>query len=603
MMRILLFLMAILGSEGMNAQSNFEYQRDWSTYFGGVAAVPYFARGMGGNRTLHFDREDNIYLNAGIAATAAQTESYYNQFIVGPNQNGIYIYPQGTTGNEVNAKFSQGGSLTLYEYASKWTEPNRHTKYLVNIDDTGNKYYLFFANGSGVNTAIPSATNGVWLSGSSNNTGSTLAKYSSTGALLWATYTPTIFGVQVDSEGNVYISGSNVNQPNFTTPGVFQETFPANVSGYTGYIAKLNAQGQRMWVTYHAGFARVMRTHANGVYFTFDTIPFNNQIPISSVGAFQTSTANVAIMKLNASNGTRDWGTYYGPASNNYDINGLEVNETGLYIIGREPWSSAHYFGTAGSFKPQATGSSDYFLSKFNLNGARVWSTYYGANRDEQILYGSPLAISGNDIYVCGTIFGDGNNIATPGAYQTSPEQNTTTSQNIFFSKFHSDGSMVWTSYYGGTSFGHTQFVNIALRNSSLYLYGNTSSSTGFATASSWQTQIANPLPNENNLTNFLARFNTNALATSETNSLANELMLFDNPNEGIFSLSGKILEKEKCTFTIYDLSGKSLGTHQMTKAYHQKFNLKNQLVQGNYMLVVKDALNNQLKSFKMMVK
>lgn len=602
MKRILLFLVAILSSEGTNAQSNFDYQRDWSTYFGSVGAMP-IASAFTNEHPIHFDREHNIYLSATIGATSAQTESYYNQFIVGPNQNGIYIYPQGITSNGVNAKFSQSGSLSLYEYGTKWTEPNRHSKYLVNIDNTGNKYYVFYANGSGVNTAIPPATNGVWLTGSSNNTGITLVKYSSTGALLWATYTPTIFGVQVDTEGNVYISGSNFNQPNFTTPGVFQETFPANVSGYTGYIAKLNAQGQRMWVTYHAGFARVMRTHANGVYFTFDTIPFNNQIPISSVGAFQTSTANVAIMKLNASNGTRDWGTYYGPANTSYNINGLEVNETGVYIMGTEGPSANNYFATAGAHKSQVTGNSDYFLSKFNLNGNRVWSTYFGTNKSDYTLSVTPLAISGNDIYVCGTIFGDGNNIATPGAYQTSPEQNTTTSQNIFFSKFHSDGSMVWTSYYGGTSFGHTQFVNIALRNSSLYLYGNTSSSTGFATASSWQTQIANPLPNENNLTNFLARFNQNILATSESNNLENNLVLYDNPNDGEFTISGKILEKKNCSFIIYDLSGRKIKTYKMSRANAQRFNLKNQIVKGNYIVVVQDSENNKLKSFKMIVK
>lgn len=602
MKRILLFLVAILSSEGTNAQSNFDYQRDWSTYLGSVGAMP-IASAFTNEHPIHFDREHNIYLSATIGATSAQTESYYNQFIVGPNQNGIYIYPQGITSNGVNAKFSQSGSLSLYEYGTKWTEPNRHSKYLVNIDNTGNKYYVFYANGSGVNTAIPPATNGVWLTGSSNNTGITLVKYSSTGALLWATYTPTIFGVQVDTEGNVYISGSNFNQPDFTTPGVFQETFPANVSGYTGYIAKLNAQGQRLWVTYHAGFARKMRTHANGVYFTYDTIPFNNQIPISSAGAFQTSTANVAIMKLNASNGTRDWGTYYGPANNSYDINGLEVNETGLYIVGREVWSSANYFGTAGSFKPQVTGGSDYFLSKFNLNGNRVWSTYFGSDRDEPILYGSPIALSGDDIYVCGTITGDGNNIATPGAYQTAPEQNTIVSRNIFFSKFHSDGSMLWTSYYGGTSSSTALFVSIAHRNSTLYLYGNTNSSTGFATPGAWQTQIVNPLSNQNNTTNFLARFNQNILATSESNNLENNLVLYDNPNDGEFTISGKILEKKNCSFIIYDLSGRKIKTYKMSRANAQRFNLKNQIVKGNYIVVVQDSENNKLKSFKMIVK
>lgn len=605
MNKILLFIIIFVNFSFFSSQSNFEYQRNWSTYLGPVGSAPWPSRGMGGNRSIVFDKNSNIYLNGSVHATNNYTASYYNQYVVGPLQSGIWLVPNSQTSNEVSAKLSSSGVVNYYQYCYQWNNQSTYSKYVLNVDSNGNQYCLFFYSASNMNPAVPLPTSGTWMTSSSNNTGSILAKYSESGALLWSTYVPTVLGLQIDSSNNIYISGSNTNQQNFTTPGVFQENFQNTSSNYNGYIAKLNSQGQRVWVTYHPGYAKLMRVHADGIYITVETIPNNNQIVIPTTGAFQTAESKMAIMKLNAANGTRNWGTFYGPTSNIWNINGLEVNERGLYLMGSENQNVSYYFATAGAFKSQITGGSDYFLSRFDLNGNRLWSTYFGSTGSETMMSVTPMAVSGNEIYVGGTVSGVGSNIATSGTYQTSPEQNTSDSHNLFFSKFHSNGSLVWTSYYGGTTNVQIPYLNVAINGNSLYLYGSTNSSSGYTTSGAWQNQILNPNPTTaySNPVNFLARFDNNSLSVSEQNKSPQDLVLYDNPNDGNFSISGGILEKQNCTLKIFDFSSRKLMSYKMGNAKNQRFNLKNKLVKGNYIVAVNDSKNRKIKTFNMIVK
>lgn len=212
-----------------------------------------------------------------------------------------------------------------------------------------------------------------------------------------------------------------------------------------------------------------------------------------------------------------------------------------------------------------------------------------------------PLALNGNDIYITGWTYGLGNNLATPETYKSSPTLNTNLATNQFFVKFNSNGQRIWASYYGDSSLGYNLPINIAVNNSSLYLYGETIATTGYSTPNSWQPQIIDPNSQKKNVA-FVAKFDLKNLSTSENNK-PEKLTLYDNPNNGNFSLKGSILEKEICRLKLYDMSGKIVHSQTLEKNKLQNIYLKEKLIRGTYMVQVNDNKNNNLANIKMIVK
>lgn len=213
------------------------------------------------------------------------------------------------------------------------------------------------------------------------------------------------------------------------------------------------------------------------------------------------------------------------------------------------------------------------------------------------------IALNGNDIYITGSTYGVGNNIATAGAYQTAPETNASNSINFYFAKFNSSGNLIWCSYYGGTSSypGILVPLNVAFDNNSLFLFGSTNSNTGYTTEGAWMPQ-RNP-SNTPFTTAFIARFdNKHMMGTSEADA-AKDLVLYDNPNNGNFSITGSILQKENCILTVFDTAGRNIFQQKLSKNKTQEFNLQRYLASSNYLVEVKRQDGSKLKVFKMVVK
>src|SRR5690606_21754152 len=126
---------------------------------------------------------------------------------------------------------------------------------------------------------------------------------------------------------------------------------------------------------------------------------------------------------------------------------GIEVNSSGIYLIGDVidyAGGNGAYFGTPGSHQPSLAGESDIYLSKFSLDGARLWSTHFGGPGEEYSAYGvSPLALMGNDVILTFVQYSNGNvNLATPGAYiDTMPVGSFSGgAANLVFAQFNENG-------------------------------------------------------------------------------------------------------------------------------------------------------------------
>lgn len=216
------------------------------------------------------------------------------------------------------------------------------------------------------------------------------------------------------------------------------------------------------------------------------------------------------------------------------------------------------------------------------------------------------IALNGGEIFITGTTTGSTNNIATPGSYQPTPQSSTATANNAFFAKFNASGNLDWSSYYGGSSTQTTTLksINIKFDNNSLFLFGNTNSNIGFSSEGAY---MPNRIPNNNNnnsaTTGFFARFNSRQKLSVNESTLDKDLVLYNNPNNGIFSISGNVLQKEDCSLSLYDTSGRFIIKKQMDRSKNQKLDMQSLLDTGNYLLKINNEKGNVLKVFKMTVK
>ena len=604
---LLLFLYSIISAQ------SFPYTREWGTYVGG-GGTQIYEDGNFGN-PFFVDHQNKVFLISHVLNHAnTYPASYYNQFAI--SSGGYPFVNNLADGNLASNYFLSNFSTTgtqLYG-AYKGTLSAGYER-LVAIDTQGNKYIVKTQSGfiSGL------ATSGAWLTnytdtfvGTNIVQTSTFSKYDSAGNLLYTTYLPNLDGIKCYTEGDSAILVGSTNQEivGISSPGVFQEHYINynNATNYpNGFYVKLSPTGAKLIGSYFP--TNITAKYHNGGLYAFTSIndlPTTVQQSLVTPGTFQQSGGIQVLCKFNADSGTLVWGTRIGtsPSGIFTEVYTFNVNETGIYLYGTADNIAGSYYATAGAFKTQITGDNDLFLTKFDDTGNRVWGTYLGGNGWDNNWDSYVFALKGNKIVIAGITKGT-DNISTPGAFLTTPP-NPSSVGNLFFTGFDSNGNQEFCSYYGGilnnpsiyapeinTSFDHI---------GNLYLWGSTGSTLGFATSNGTYPNVTNPQPNMT--FGYLVKFAPlePEMSTSETEKIK-DLVLFDNPNDGNFSISGSILEKQTCSVKIYDSAGRLITTKNLSKEKKQKIFLKGILTKGIYFVHLFNGQEKALKVFKMEVK
>jgi hypothetical protein len=236
----------------------------------------------------------------------------------------------------------------------------------------------------------------------------------------------------------------------------------------------------RVWATYYGGNYEdygisVATDISNNVYLGGYTGSSTN---IAS-GGFQNSWAgyfDAFFVKFN-SNGMRIYGTYYG-GSNSDEGHSISTDISGnVYLAGYTgSLSNIAFNGYQNSFGGGPTFGTDAFLVKFNGNGLRQWSTYYGGTEND---YGYSVATDflGN-VYLGGSTLSS-NNIAFSG-HQNSYGGGSGSYGDAFLVKFSSLGLRQWGTYYGGTELELSYSIAVDI-SGDIYLSGSTHSSNNIA--------------------------------------------------------------------------------------------------------------------------
>ena len=215
-----------------------------------------------------------------------------------------------------------------------------------------------------------------------------IAKFSASGSLLWCTLfggneSDSGNDIAVTSNGDCYIVGST-NSKDFPVLNGFNETYGGNSDVF---VAKFSSTGSLIWSTYLGGDLSesgkgISLTSDGSCVITGYT--FSENFPtLNAYNATYNNQQDVFVTKFSSS-GTLLWSTYFG--GSNIDIgNGISVvNEDSCYIIG-QTWSNN--FPIQNAFDNSLGGSSDIFISKFSIDGSLLWSTFYGGD-DHDVGYG-----------------------------------------------------------------------------------------------------------------------------------------------------------------------------------------------------------------------
>ncbi|MFL5814865.1 MAG: SBBP repeat-containing protein [Bdellovibrionia bacterium] len=252
-----------------------------------------------------------------------------------------------------------------------------------------------------------------------------VTKYDSTGAKLWtkqlgiATKTTAARGVATDSSGNVFVAGN-------TDGGLDGNTLTGSIDFF---VTKYDSAGVKQW-TKQLGkatnftFGLAVTTDLSGNIFVA------GQTSGGLDGNTLTGTTDFFVTKYD-STGAKIWTKQLGAASKSTSGMAVTTDSSGnIFVAGYT------YGGLDGN---SLTGTSDFFVTKYDSTGAKIWTKQLGAASQYTNAYGVKTDSSGN-IFVAGHTNGglDGNSL--------------TGTQDFFVTKYDSTGAKQWSKQLGVAS-------------------------------------------------------------------------------------------------------------------------------------------------------
>ena len=270
-------------------------------------------------------------------------------------------------------------------------------------------------------------------------------------SVAWATYYGGSgwdegYDCTLDANGDVFLTGWTASN-NFPIANAFQSNYGGgNSFAGDAFIVKFDSAGNRFWATFYGGSnqeqSRGCEVDANGnIYITGFTGSSN--FPVSN--AFQQNygggTYDSFLVKLDGS-GDRIWATFYG-GNREETGNNISIDYTdNVFFVG---FTGSRNFPVGNAFQQiYGGGTYDTFIVKFDGNGNRIWSTYFGGSGDD-LAFGCPIDANGN-VYFSGRT--SSLNFPIANAIQSNYGGGF---WDAFLVKFDGSGNRLWATYYGGS--------------------------------------------------------------------------------------------------------------------------------------------------------
>jgi hypothetical protein len=288
--------------------------------------------------------------------------------------------------------------------------------------------------------------------------------------LLWSTYlggSGQDYGqsIAVNQYGQAYVTGYTAS-PDFPTLNALQKTKDGNSDAF---VAKFSAGGSLLWSTYFGGsdfdygFGIAVNQYGDA-YVAGQTY----SVDFPTLNAFQAANggSSDAFVAKFSTGGALLWSTYLGGTGFDY-ATGIAVDPSGhAYVTG---YTGSTDFPTRKAFQRTSPGNGDAFVARLSTGGALLYSTYLGGSTG--LDYGTAIAADQNgNAYVTGST--DSSDFPIRNAFQAAYGY----SGHAFVAKFSVGGSLLWSTYLGGSGFDSGQGIAVD-QYGNAYVTGTTNSS------------------------------------------------------------------------------------------------------------------------------
>jgi hypothetical protein len=258
------------------------------------------------------------------------------------------------------------------------------------------------------------------------------------------------YSIDIDANGNVYVTGETLSSDFPTTPGAYDTSY--NGGYYDAFVSKFDSGLTKLLASTFLGggsgdYGRAIAIDAGGNAFVTGNT-WSNDFP-ATPGAYNTTynggNDDVFVSKLNNGLTSLLASTFLGGSSNDYG-NAIAADTGGNVYVAGETVSSN--FPTTDSAYATAynRGTKDVFVSKFNskLTGLLTSTLLGGQSHD----YGKAIAIdAGGNVYVAGSTSST-DFPTTSNAYDTASNGGS----DVFVSKFSSGlTNLLMSTFQGGS--------------------------------------------------------------------------------------------------------------------------------------------------------
>jgi Beta-propeller repeat len=204
-------------------------------------------------------------------------------------------------------------------------------------------------------------------------------------------------GIDVDAQGNIYVTGQTASANYPTTPGVFDRGYNNNTDAF---VTKLDSSGSAIvYSTFIGGSAfdsgnAIAVDDEGAAYVAGFSGSLNFPTTPGSFDTTQNGGSDAFVSKLDPSGSRLEYSTYLGGAGFSFEgANGIAVDHEGsAYVIGFT--GSAAFPATPGAYDTTKNGTgNDVYLTKLDPSGATLgYSTFLGGTTSD----------TGNDVDVDG---------------------------------------------------------------------------------------------------------------------------------------------------------------------------------------------------------
>ncbi|HEY6159964.1 MAG TPA: SBBP repeat-containing protein [Bacteroidia bacterium] len=289
--------------------------------------------------------------------------------------------------------------------------------------------------------------------------------------LPWSTYyggsgNDEGWGITADANNNSYTTGYTYSIDFPVSAGSFQDTVCGN---YDAFVIKMDSCGNRQWTTFLGSsgndFGQKICMNGNrivaGGYTSGTDFPVsNNAWQLNNNGSY-----DAFLFELNSA-GARVWATYFGGSGGELGLSVCTDMNKNIFLGGS---TSSTDMPVQNAFQNSSGGPLDAFIAKFDSNGTRRWSTYFGGSSSEDVH--SMTADNSGDLVAAGGTFSNDMPVST-GAFQMSNNG----VQDGYLLKLDSTGSRIFSTYFGGT--GNEDAYGICTdAQKNIYICGYTNSS------------------------------------------------------------------------------------------------------------------------------